>query len=221
METNFWHNKKDYPEQWLDPRRFFCDIGKLIPLTSILNAKRIRDISCGLGYHGQALMNAVSIDEFNFYDYNQVYVDSLNKAHLDKLNVKAHHLDIGNVTNFKEQSDFDYCLGSLHYIINDSDLENFFKLTADTFLIRVPISMDTRIDINKYSDELKFNYAATYRTLKEYLNLLRKHYKHVEWSLAFPESFDSKFGTRQFYILCQKTKNTSLESLVEWAHWLV
>lgn len=214
---SFWADKKDYPIHWQDPKRFFCDLGMLIPLAHELHAEKVRDISCGLGNHGKALIAAIpTLELLEFYDFNHAYIHKLEDE-----GYNANKLDLNEYFEFYEGSDLDYCLGSLHYITNDKPLINLFKQTGDNLLIRVPITETSeRIEVDKYSDELQSNYRATYRTKEEYLNLIRNDYKFVQWRYAFDESFDSTHGTRQIYILCQRQRKTPLAFLAEWGHWL-
>jgi trans-aconitate methyltransferase len=216
IQNNFWKNKKDYPKQWLDPRRIYKDILTLLPLVSITNAKTVRDISCGLGNHGQAILAVFPELQFQFYDYNIYYVNELI-CKWESSNVYVSQLDISQPFDFTINSDFDYCLGSLHYIIDDGAIQYFLRKTADTLLIRVPCSMgQSKIEVDKYSKELKSNYRATYRTINKYVDMMKEKYNYVDFDFAFNKSIDSKYGTRQIYFLCQKIKNTSLESLAEW-----
>ena len=60
---------------------------------------------------------------------------------------------------------------------------NYALKPGGILIHRDAYSLKTRLVINKFSNELNANYFATYRTLKEYNNLIvNKHYFKVLYS---------------------------------------
>ena len=226
-KSKYWVDLKDNSQtvstSWADPRRFYCDVGHIVPLVNSIKPISIRDIACGNGRHIKVLLEF--FDHFKsveLWDFNSTYIKKLKRYYSEQSHINAYELDISDKEcHFPPGSDLDLCFGSLHYILKDDSLKVFFGRMASTSFIRVPCSFENRIEVNTFSEDLQAPYQATYRTVEEYIKLLSLHYDVIEWKYAYDASFDSLHNTRQIYILCQKEKIVSLESLEEWGHWLV
>ena len=54
-KSEYWVDLKDNSQtvstSWSDPKRFYCDVGHIVPLINLLKPISIRDIACGNGRH--------------------------------------------------------------------------------------------------------------------------------------------------------------------------
>jgi len=157
-------------------------LSKVLDLSKFNN---LLDLGGGIGIWSDFfLKNDLQVSlvekELNFIDQARSSIESKN--------ISFHQCDV-NDFNFKKNSFDIIFISGVTIYLDDLMLDDLVKkmnyaLKPGGILIhRDAYSMKTRLVINKFSKELNTNYFATYRTLKEYNNLIvNKHYFKVLYS---------------------------------------
>lgn len=138
------------------------------------NNKSVLDLGCGTGYMLLMLRELTDIEYFFGYDLSKTFIDKFkNRWGTDKKLIAE---DVNFLEKHLPQTDITLCIGVLVYIFDDSLISNMISgIQSNTLIIRVPCNME-RLEINKYSSELKSQYAAVYRTVEEYYNILSQYF---------------------------------------------
>lgn len=155
---------------------------KMDKLLSINKESRILDIGCGIGRWGEFFLERGAY--YVGVDGNKKMIDRANEK-LKRYNNKR--LVVGDIKslekilkNNKENLKFDiiFVSGVLMYL-NDDDCLNLMKsmvnLSSNNSTICINESMAERERLtlnNYYSNDLKQNYSAIYRTINEYENMM-------------------------------------------------
>ncbi|HSQ97623.1 MAG TPA: class I SAM-dependent methyltransferase [Rickettsiales bacterium] len=146
---------------------------------------RILDIGCGIG----RVINYIK-DFDVVYNGLDISEEAIKKASEEYKNYKNFHFQNINITNLekkdlaiKDSFSLIISMGTLMYV-NDNKLNNLFHIFNELLAknsmiyIRESISiMKDRLTLkNFYSEELKSNYSAIYRTKEEYEELFDRYF---------------------------------------------
>ena len=203
ISEEFWKTRKEYPPVTCNFKRRYLDVG--IVLKYIENANSILDLGCGEGQILLMLRELSNIKKYYGYDLSEIFINNLVKRWGNYPGLEA------KVVNFIETDDIPItdvciCMGVMLYILNDNDLEYMLSNIKSNILIcRIPCNLDVdRLEIDKFSKEFNFNYAAVYRTLPEYVSILSKFFNIKSIDRCYPDEIESLYGSKQFFFVCKK-----------------
>lgn len=176
---------------WSWPKeRYFYDIQFLFQYLNGVNS--LFDFGCGEGTHLELLSNLTNLKLF--------------ACDLDSPLFTKARLKLKNKVNFVELNerpivDMTTSFSVILYMFDDQEVLDYLKtLNASILILRVPCN-STRLQINKFSDELSARYAAIYRSVAEVESLISQSWKLENVSRAFPDELESKYGTQQYYFV--------------------
>lgn len=192
---------------------------KLLPKLSLNNASRVLDIACGIGRWSDAI--TCDIDEYCGVDFSDNLIKIADARNSDKNNRKFLVSGINEIREKmagNQQNDYNVVLmiGILMYI-NDSDLENALngigELLAEhcTICVREPIGVGARLTLKDfYSDELKDDYNAIYRTHDELMSFFNKTFISQGFSIEEEgylfenDGLNNRKETVQYYFIFRR-----------------
>jgi len=200
---DFWTTRSGYPPYDHVEERRLEDIKYIAP--RILHAKSLLDLGCGDGKISLILSHLTKISNFTLVDHSRGILDrrTISALTLSKFNFIP--MDLSKVNKLLAV-DAVICLGLFPYIFSNEDLSNLLEsLNTKRLIVRTPCTLfDQDEVINTHSRALNAQYAAIYRTLKNTIEIIEKHFKVVEADRIYPDSIESKFGTKQFIFNCQE-----------------
>lgn len=191
---------------------------KLLPLLKLDGRSRVLDLACGVGRWSDAI--TAQIEEYCGIDFSGKLIE-LAKQRTHETN---RFFCVGAVNEFqkvlKENGRGKYnrilLIGILMYI-NDCDLVHVMKQLADTaeehaiICIREPLGIDERLTLKGfYSEELRDNYNAIYRTRVELTDvlektLLRAGFQITQSGFLFSEDgLNNRRETAQYYFILER-----------------
>ncbi|MFA5395059.1 MAG: class I SAM-dependent methyltransferase [Methanogenium sp.] len=192
----FWKKQKKYPEYGTIKERRLYELNYLVP--RLKNTKTILDLGCGDGSLIRCLMELTKIERYYAYDISK------NLLRFVPNNTVKKEYDIYSLRNLPK-TDVTLMTGVSYCIFEDEVIEKFLKkINSDVLYIRDPLTLkNKRENVRTYSKKLKSNYAACYRTIPEFIDLL-KDWKVTEICRIYPDQIESEFETKQFYFKCLK-----------------
>jgi SAM-dependent methyltransferase len=203
ITEEFWENRKEYPPVTCNFQRRYLDIG--IILENITDVNSILDLGCGEGQALLMLRELTNIKNYYGYDLSPVFIKNLINRWG---NCPGLETKVANFTIFNKfpKTDMCICMGVLLYIFNDVILKDMLKcIKSKVFIVRVPCSLDkNRLEINRFSEDYKDNYAAVYRTIPEYIFILSEFFNIKSIDRCYPDEIESKYGSKQFFFTCEK-----------------
>ena len=159
-------------------------------LLSFLDKKKykILELGCALGRWVDNL-GFEYIEKYDGIDFCKNFIDQAKEKFKEFSNINFYLMSIFDLDyNFlNEKYDLIIVSNCLMYV-NDKEIKKIFK-TLDKFLdvngkiyFQDSISViDERLTLkNFYSDEMKTNYSAIYRTQKEYIELVESEFKNLK-----------------------------------------
>lgn len=205
-----------YPE--LVRERNQKEIEKLKPMLSIGKDSRVLDVACGIGRWADAITE--NINEYCGIDFSKELIQIANKRNSRKnyFFYEGIATEFTSVLNLhkKEKYNIILLIGILMYI-NDKDMNLFFEQLESfceeqtKICIREPIGLQNRLTLKEfYSDELKDEYSAIYRTRDELIkfldgNLMKKgFYVKSEGFLFEEDSLNNRKETAQYYFILER-----------------
>lgn len=191
---------------------------KLMPLLKLDRQSKVLDLACGIGRWSDAI--TTQIDEYCGIDFSENLIDLAKK--------RPHEANrffcVGAVNDFqavlrengREKYNRILLIGILIYI-NDHDLVHVMEQLADVaeehaiICFREPLGIDERLTLKGfYSEELKDNYNAIYRTRGELTDvfektLLRVGFQITESGFLFSEDgLNNRKETAQYYFVLER-----------------
>ena len=198
----FWQTRREYPPVIHNFQRRYLELG--IILDYIDGIESILDLGCGEGYILLLLRELTDIKLYYGYDISQIFINNLIDRWGNYAGLNAHVVNY-TTTNKFPVADMSICMGSMLYIFDDNALKHMLKnLKSKMFICRVPCSMDDRVEIDKFSKEFDANYAAVYRTIPEYIDMLSESFEIKSIDRCYPDDIESKHGTKQFFFVCKR-----------------
>lgn len=198
----FWKTREEYPPVTCNFTRRYLDLG--IVLKYINNVTSILDLGCGEGQLLLMLRELTDIKDYYGYDLSQVFIDNLVRRWGDCPGLKAVATNL-ITTEGLPKTDMCVCMGALLYVLDDADLKHLLSnILSDLLIMRVPCSLDQRMEINKFSEDYGADYAAVYRTIPEYMAILSEFFKVQSIDRCYPDEIESKYGTKQFFFVCTR-----------------
>lgn len=200
-------------------KRNYEEVQRLMPLLNVNQFSKVLDIGCGIGRWADALPDDIS--KYCGIDFSSELINIANSR-----NKRSNFTFLKGSTNeiekvlFQENNAIGYnivlLMGILIYL-NDSDvfslLEQVERISEQHAIvcIREPIGIEERLTLKDFfSEELKDNYNAIYRTREElgqYLDatLLKKGFQIKSHGFLFSEdSLNNRKETTQYYYVLER-----------------
>jgi SAM-dependent methyltransferase len=197
ISKNFWTSKNEYPNyEYITERRLF-ELNFLIPK---LTGESILDLGCGDGALINCLYHLTDFKKYYAYDWSENLLKGVNPRIQTKVYDCNFPSDLPKVNTI-------IFAGVLPYIFDDNIvLKLFDKFDATYIFIRTTCNLGhTREIVNTFSEQLNEPYSSIYRTVNEVSNLINQKFKLVETVRIYPDEIESKFGTKQFYFVIEKS----------------
>ncbi len=195
------------------------EMNKLIPCLQLTEESKVLDIACGIGRWADRM--PAYIAEYFGVDFSEELVEIAKKRN-QRTNIAfaqgaASEIETVIAVNGKDKFDRALLIGILMYL-NEADVKNVFeqlgRICEEHALIcvREPIGLGERLTLqNFYSDELKDDYNAIYRTRDEIVacmqdGLLAHGFAIREEGFLFEEdqSLNNRKETAQYYFILER-----------------
>jgi len=196
----FWTSQKKYPEYpYLKERRLF-EIQFILNNIDI-QTQSILDAGCGDGSTLLLIRELTYIKNLHGYDLSEHLIQMAKRKLGDS--AQLHTINF-NFSHRLPQTDITLSLGVLPYLFSVESIQNYLSLiNSRTLIVRTPCDLTQTTEINKYSEDLKNQYAAKYRTPDEIEALLAQKFVVEKAVRAYPDAIESKFGTKHFFFVCR------------------
>jgi SAM-dependent methyltransferase len=197
----FWKTRKEYPPFIYKSQRRYLDLG--IILEYIEGVDSILDLGCGEGQILLMLRELADIKNYYGYDLSQVFISNLIKRWGNYPGLETKVINFTTVSELPE-TDMCVCMGAMPYVLDDNDLKHMLsKIKSKAFICRVPCNLEPdRLEIDKFSKEFDADYAAVYRTISEYIDILSESFNIKSIDRCYPDEIESKYGSKQFFFVC-------------------
>ncbi|MCM1297323.1 MAG: radical SAM protein [Muribaculaceae bacterium] len=194
------------------------ETAKLLPLLKLDRRARVLDLACGIGRWADAITE--EIEEYCGIDFSEELIRLARQRHdgdnRDFLVGSAVHLKKVLEENGKGKYNRILMIGIFMYI-NDRDLDSVMEQLAEAaeekavLCIREPLGVDERLTLKGfYSDELRDNYNAIYRTRGELQDLLERTlvargFQIVQSDFLFSkDALNNRQETAQYYYILER-----------------
>lgn len=193
------------------------EMEKLLPLLELDESSKVLDIACGIGRWSDAIQQ--NINEYCGVDFSSELIKIAQERNTLKnrsfLVGTANNIEKLLQSNFKGFYDTVLLIGILIYL-NDADVKETLNQVERCckdhaiICIREPVAICERLTLkNYYSEELKDNYNAIYRTEDELKNffkiLLDKGFEITEKGYLYEEDkLNNRKETFQYYFIFQR-----------------
>jgi hypothetical protein len=94
--------------------------------------------------------------------------------------------------------------GVVQYIFEDDVILKLLESLDCTKLFVRSSCNSEELAINRFSEEMGGEYSSRYMTLDHLLKLLSQSFTIVDVKRAYPDSIESKYGTKQWLVECTK-----------------
>lgn len=159
-----------------------AEVDKLLPFLKLNSQSKVLDLACGIGRWSDAIMT--EIQEYCGIDFSESLIELARKRNYEenRFFYVGSVKELGNILTMNHKGQYDRILlmGILIYI-NDSDVISVMEQILKTIdehaviCIREPVGIEERLTLKEfYSEELKNNYNAIYRTKNELLDVFEK-----------------------------------------------
>lgn len=194
------------------------EVDKLLPMLKLQEKSKVLDIACGIGRWADALPE--KIEEYCGVDFSEELIKIADKRN-KKQNFSFYEgaaNEIERVIQKNNKGKFNTILmiGILMYL-NDSDMEAVLRQVERIcephaiICIREPIAIKDRLTLKDFfSEELKDNYNAIYRTREELMDFLKNTYiengfqVQREGFLFDEDILNNRKETAQYYYILER-----------------
>lgn len=205
VSKEFWENQIYYPTYGnVIKKRRLEEATYLTSWIWSINAKSLTDIGCGNGSTVTMLQELTDIEKYECYDISANMLNAIDTRGLRTAKINTSQLDLCTVDKDFPETDLTTILG-VHMYLTDEQIANVMSHVKSKLVILRDPTSETHEEINKYSEELGANYSAVYRTVDEYITLYNSiGYRVKSVSRAFSDDIESKFGTKQYFFVCER-----------------
>jgi SAM-dependent methyltransferase len=202
VAENFWLTRCEYPPVVYNFQRRYLDLG--IILDYIDGVESILDLGCGEGQLLLMLRELTDIKDYYGYDLSKTFIENLRHRWGNNSGLTTQEGNFTTISDFPT-TDMCVCMGAALYVLDDKIIKNTLSnLKSKIFILRVPCSMNDRVEIDKFSKEFDADYAAVYRTIPDYISILSDSFDIKSMDRCYPDSIESKYGTKQFFFVCKR-----------------
>lgn len=191
---NFWTSSVRYPNYGTTKQRRLYELNYLVPK---LKGNTLTDLGCGDGALLNCLLNLTEFTNFYGFDISKNLIDNLHPS------IQRQVVDFYNFeSKTLPRSDVTIMAGVIAYVFDDSVVDHVLgSLPTNELFLRVPCTLKPQRElINSYSIDLDSEYASVYRTLSEVTDLIERHFDIISVDRVYPDSIESKYDTKQYYI---------------------
>lgn len=195
-----------------------AEIQKLLPFLRLDAESKILDLACGIGRWSDAICE--DIKEYCGIDFSGKLIE-IAKARTTKANRYFYEGDVNSFSNVLLDNDRGkynrFLLMGILIYVNDDDLEHVMQQILDVseehaiVCIREPLGIIDRLTLKEfYSNELKENYNAIYRTKNELeqvfkRTLLANGFNMADQGFMFADdSLNNRKETAQYYFVMER-----------------
>lgn len=194
------------------------EVDRLLPLLRLDRQSRVLDLACGIGRWADAI--TTDIDEYCGIDFSENLIE-LAKQRNYEVNRNFYVSSVnefGDILRRNQKGNYNRILliGILMYI-NDDDLYSVMNRVTEVsgehaiICIREPVGIEERLTLKEfYSEELKDNYNAIYRTSNELMNVFEKTlmtagFQMTQSGFLFSEdALNNRKETAQYYFILER-----------------
>lgn len=193
------------------------EVEVLKPKLHLNKESKVLDLACGVGRWADAICEDIS--EYCGIDFSQNLIQIAKKRNL-KSNFYFYAGDLTDLEEaLRERKDTKYntvlIVGALMYM-NDDDLLDVISQAESrcnekaVICIREPIGIDERLTLKDFfSEELKENYSAIYRTRAELMKyfqtaLIERGFQVVDEGFLFENNLNNRKETSQYYFIFER-----------------
>ena len=201
---------------------------RILPLLRIDPQSVVLDIACGVGRWADILGDS-QMKQYYGTDFSSKMI-GIARERVQQPNCSFYIADTGEIKEVFKNPGWDksgsekyacnrILLAGILCYLNDQDIGKLFDdlndiCAADTRIyIRVPVGIEERLTLKDfYSDELKTEYNAIYRTRNEYYKIMEgtliKNGFHIEEEgyLYEDDSLNNRVETRQYFFIISREK---------------
>lgn len=169
-------NKPDYAEKWDKTEK-----DKIMPYLNSDGKKIVLDIGCGIGRWAESLVSSAAM--YVGIDFSEEMIKVANKRFFNYENTYFFNDSFQGIFENKNinQTKYDIVIiTGVSMYINDVELqdcyEQLYPLLSDDAIVYIEesVAVKERLTLNHiWSENLKDNYDAIYRTREEYLELMK------------------------------------------------
>ena len=195
IAKDFWGKSKKYPEYGTIKKRRFHELSYLVP--QLYGVQTLLDLGCGDGALISCLKRLTDIKKYYAYDYAEGLLDLVDK------DIEMAVYDCYTPTELPS-TDVTVFAGVLPFLFKDEEVYALLdEINSPVLFVRTPCTLLDKDElVNTYSEKLKADYSANYRTVKNVLRLLSARFKVERVLRSYPDEIESEFGTKQFYFKC-------------------
>jgi len=200
VAKTFWDQSLEYPEYGTIKERRLHELNYLVPQ---LSGETLLDLGCGDGALLNCLIHLTHFKKFYGFDVSKNLLKHVNPI------VETKVYDCYKPEDLPH-TDVTIMAGVLPFLFEDQVVDTILSMIKSPIVfIRMPCTLEEESEyVNKFSEELKRDYASLYRTLPHVMGLISRHFRIEAVDRVYPDVIESKFGTKQFYI--KATKQLSL-----------
>ena len=147
------------------------------------------------------LINLLEFKEAYGYDYSENLLKNLHPS------IKSRSFDVytDDLTSLPKTDETIFA-GVLPFIFEDDHvLKVLGSIKSEKLFLRTPCTLKDQSELVKtYSEHLESDYASYYRTIEHVISLMKQTHKIESVDRIYPDEIESKFGTKQFYIIGTK-----------------
>jgi len=193
IAKQFW-TRADYPKYGTIKQRRLHEFNYLYPY--LKDAQSVLDLGCGDGALVEILRHLIDA-KLTACDLSEPFIEDIHP------DIKSFVYDSYEPTELPT-ADVTIWAGAIPFLFEDEVvIEQLKYINSPKLLVRCPCAEEDTY-INKHSEELKEQYSSRYRTTMHITSLLETKYKVEKIERIYPDDIESKFGTKQYYFVCQK-----------------
>ena len=190
----FWEGIVEYPVFGSKQRRLH-EVVWLVP--RLEGVESLLDLGCGSGELLDLLLRMTDIKEFYGRDLSANLLAKVDK----RVDTDVYDIYVGGKL---PRVDAVVLGGVVQYIFEDEVILKLLESLDCTKLFVRSSCNSEELAINRFSEEMGGEYSSRYMTLDHLLKLLSQSFTIVDVKRAYPDSIESKYGTKQWLVECTK-----------------
>lgn len=192
IAKKFWDREK-YPDYGHIKQRRLLELNWLLPR---LSGKTLLDVGCGDGSLGNCLLELTDL-KITGCDFSE------KMMHSARFPTFVYDAYSGAALPVADQT---IIAGVIQYLFEDKAVVSLLEAVKSPVLfLRTACTLKDQTEVvNHHSEKLGEEYSSRYLTLEKTLELVNKVFRVEDVVRIYPDSLESAFGTKQFYIKGRK-----------------